>query len=123
MSEYTLTTNQVRHVYAFWNGFTPVKHDEMGDNEMGDNEKYKGKLTAFDRWLAQHDAEVARQALEEAADEVHREARHQAERARRNALDFDYAADYSAERGLLVEQALRDRAAALAPETTTKETR
>lgn len=56
MSDYTPTQDEVREDFAYpWEG-----HEQ--DREA--------RLAAFDRWLAQHDAEVARAALNKAADEM-----------------------------------------------------
>lgn len=54
MSDYTPTTDEMRRAWSFW---TTAPTREEADAESG-------------RWLAQHDAEVARDALNKAADEM-----------------------------------------------------
>lgn len=56
MTEYTPTDDEVREDFAYpWEGF---KQDRAG------------RLAAFDRWLAAHDARVRRDAEREALDEL-----------------------------------------------------
>lgn len=58
MSDYTPTTNEVRS----WATYVP-------DGTIGMHLSERDGA-AFDRWLTQHDAEMARNALNQAADEM-----------------------------------------------------
>ena len=54
MSEYTPTTEDVREDFAF-----PWSPDQIGDRTA--------RVAAFDRWLSEHDRQVAERAWEEGA--------------------------------------------------------
>ena len=59
MSDYTPTTEDVRHAYV-----SARSEEEFAASYLSQFEP------EFDRWLAAHDAEVAAQALRDAADEM-----------------------------------------------------
>ena len=60
MSDYTPTTADVRHAYV-----SARSEEEFAASYLSQFEP------EFDRWLAAHDAEVAAQALGDAADKIH----------------------------------------------------
>lgn len=72
MADHTPTTDHVRKLYTLayaWRGYDDV---DAGESDLSSNRH--DQRAEFDRWLAAHDAEIAREAearaLREAADQL-----------------------------------------------------